>query len=381
MLKSALLIEKKLNREEYLQKEGECKRLHRSKLKVDPKAYKESLKKDRQRKKVKATTPAQFTATLPQDMEMTPNQGQTVTPNQARSDSNSTTPPFSNKASLHRSMNKARQALPKSPRKKTKVIQCLIHNLSPSSRGNLSKMMRWQPEPSSKGCHPSLSDKKKEFLLAFLKSEGMSYTMPGRKDQVYVGKDENGKRMYKAKHYLLWTLREILSMLNRELCSENSFKTKFNETLTFSTLYRLFKENKEIYYQHEIPQLSCLCEKRENFELLCEWIKISETSFKLLPTSVRALLPKFCCNYRNEACALETCRNCPEFDMSPLKSVDEVHFYQWSKQATKKYPEKSLHTESGQEVLEIFRTQLSIVKKRLFLARTHTSATKLPKRT
>ena len=261
---------KKINREEYLQKERERKCLHHSKLKADPKAYKESLKKDCQRKKMKATTRAQSTPTLSQDMEMTPTQGQTVTPNQACSDSNSTTPPFSNKASLHRSMNKARQALPKSPRKKTKVIQCLIHNLSPSSRGNLSKMMRWQPEPSSKGRHPSLSDKKKEFLLAFLKSEGMSYTMPGRKDQVYVGKDEN---------------------------------------------------------QHEIPQLSCLCEKCENFELLCKGIKRSETSFKLLPTSVRALLPKFCCNYRNEACALETCRNCPEFDMSPLKSVDEVHFY------------------------------------------------------
>ena len=317
---------------------------------------------------MKATAPAQSTPTLPQDMGMTPNQGQTMTPNQACSDTNSTTPPFSNKASLHRSMNKARQALPKSPWKKTKVIQCLIHNLSPSSRGNLSKMMKWQPEPSSKGRHPSLSDEKKEFLLAFFKSEGMSYTMPGRKDQVYVGKDENGRQMYKAKHYLLWTLREILSMLNQELCSENSFKTKFNETLTFSTLYRFVKENKEIYYQHKIPQLSCLCEKCENFELLCEGIKRSETSFKLLPILVHALLPKFCCNYRNEVCALETCRNCPEFDMSPLKSVDEVHFYQWSKQATKKHPEKSLHIESGQEVLEIFRTQLSIVKKTFVLS-------------
>ena len=94
MLKSALLIEKKLNREEYLRKEREHKCLHHSKLKADPKAYKESLKKDRHRKKMKATTPAQSTPTLPQDMEMTPNQGQTVTPNQACSDSNSTTPPF-----------------------------------------------------------------------------------------------------------------------------------------------------------------------------------------------------------------------------------------------------------------------------------------------
>ena len=58
-----------------------------------------------------------------------------------------------------------------------------------------------------------------------------------------------------------------------------------------------------------------------------------------------------------------------EFDMSPLKEVDEIRFYQWSKQATKKYPEKSLHVESGPEVLEIFKTQLSILKKHCFLSR------------
>ena len=53
--------------------------------------------------------------------------------------------------------------------------------------------------------------------------------------------------------------------------------------------------------------------------------------------------------------------------MSPLKEVDELPLYQWSKQATKKYPEKSLHIESGSEVLEIFKTQLSILKKHCFL--------------
>ena len=64
-----------------------------------------------------------------------------------------------------------------------------------------------------------------------------------------------------------------------------------------------------------------------------------------------------------------TCRDCPEFDMSPLKEVDEVEFYQWSKQATKKCPEKSLHIESGHEGLEIFKTQLSILKKHCSLSR------------
>ena len=155
-------------------------------------------------------------------------------------------------------------------------------------------------------------------------------------------------------------------MLNEESCNENSFKSKFKETLKFCSLYHFITEKKEIYYQQEIPQLTCLCEKCEYFELLCEGIECSETSLNLLPTSVCAVLPKFCCNYHKETCAFETCRDCPEFDVSPLKEVDEVRFYQWSKQATKKYPEKSLNIESGPEVLEIFKTQLSILKKHCF---------------
>ena len=76
--------------------------------------------------------------------------------------------------------------------------------------------------------------------------------------------------------------------------------------------------------------------KCEKFELLCG-IKHSETSLNLFPTSVRAVLPKFCCNYHRETCAFETYQVFPEFDMSPLKEVDEVRLYQWSKQAIKKY--------------------------------------------
>ena len=50
--------------------------------------------------------------------------------------------------------------------------------------------------------------------------------MPGRKDQVYIGKGPDGRDMYRPKYHLLWTLREILAMLNKELCNENSFKSK-----------------------------------------------------------------------------------------------------------------------------------------------------------
>ena len=169
-------------------------------------------------------------------------------------------------------------------------------------------MMRWQPDKtSSTGRHIILPEKKKKFSLNFLKLEGISYTMPGRKDQVYIGKGPDGQHMYKPKDYLLWTLREVQEMFNEELYNENLLKSRFQETLKFSSLYHFIKENKEIYYQQKIPQLTCLCEKCENFELLREGIKRSETSLNLLSTYVHAVLPKFCCNYHEETCAFETC--------------------------------------------------------------------------
>ena len=134
--------------------------MQHSNLKQDPTAYKKYLQKDHQRKKQKDVniTPPVQPPTLSDNPTITPNQSPSI----------STLPTqFNNRASLHRSVNKATLALPKSPRKKTHVIHSLIDNLSHLSRGNLSKMMRWQPDKSSAtGSHIILSEEK-EFLLTF----------------------------------------------------------------------------------------------------------------------------------------------------------------------------------------------------------------------
>ena len=132
-----------------------------SNLKQDPTAYKKYLQKDHQRKKQKAVN-----ITLPVQSQ-TLSDNPTITPNQSPSTSTLPTP-FSN-SFLYRSVNKAILALPKSPRKKSHVIHSLIHNLLPSWRGNVSKMMRWQPDKfSSTGWNIILSAEKKGFLLTFL---------------------------------------------------------------------------------------------------------------------------------------------------------------------------------------------------------------------
>ena len=105
------------------------------------------------------------------------------------------------------------------------------------------------------------------IILDFLKSEGMTYTVTARKEQAYIEKDENNVCQYKSKHYLLWTLKEMLSMLNIDSPNEYSFFIKFREKIKFSTFSRLVQETKELYYQEKIPEsISCLFENCSQVE-------------------------------------------------------------------------------------------------------------------
>ena len=51
-------------------------------------------------------------------------------------------------------------------------------------------------------------------ITAFLEKSGISYCKTNHKEIVYCGKDLNGESVYKPKHYLLWTLHEILNQFN-----------------------------------------------------------------------------------------------------------------------------------------------------------------------
>ena len=88
---------------------------------------------------------------------------------------------------------------------------------------------------------------KKNFLIKLLEGPDISYTMPGRKDHVYVGKDKDGKSLYHAKHYLLWTVSDLVDLLNNS-DSEGSFAAKFNVRVKFSSLYRFIKSVKHLYF-------------------------------------------------------------------------------------------------------------------------------------
>ena len=105
------------------------KRNAREKLKNNKNAYEEYKRKDRERK---SKTPKASAS-----METTPT---LETPAQAPTqDTPSSTQTFNLNATLARSVKKASQALPRSPRKRTTVIYKLVEGLSPGQRKNLNK--------------------------------------------------------------------------------------------------------------------------------------------------------------------------------------------------------------------------------------------------
>ena len=55
------------------------------------------------------------------------------------------------------------------------------------------------------------------------------------------------------KKYLLWPLREIVSIANSQEAVDESFESKSDKILTFSQLYDFLKGHKEYVYNINIP--------------------------------------------------------------------------------------------------------------------------------
>ena len=137
----------------------------------------------------------------------------------------------------------------------------------------------------------------------------MTYTNPGRKDNVSIGK-ENRERIYKQRLYLLWNLRDIIDIGNvsGKIKIATSFIQTFTKSLTFSQLYNFLKAWKEYSYNKNIPHGSCLCDIFETCVLLAKGLnkKIEEP----LPKNPHYLVEKFACYLNIKKCVLDQCQSC-----------------------------------------------------------------------
>ena len=149
--------------------EQQRKKKWREDLKRDPEIYKEYLAKERFRKShAKAVRIASQSSSQSSPSASTP------------AVSNSA---FSTKQSRHRSLTKADKNLPQSPRKKAEIIKNLAGKYK----------IRIQLKESRGRPKKDLDDEKKAWLVEYLSRSDMTYTNPGRADNVYIGK-VNGER-------------------------------------------------------------------------------------------------------------------------------------------------------------------------------------------
>ena len=218
---------------------------------------------------------------------------------------------FSNKQSLHLSLSLADTHLPKIPHKKAEVIKTLVEKYQ--VKFQIQKCARGRPRKD-------LKEEKRNWLIVFLAQSGITYTNPGQKDNVYIGK-KDGKRYYKQRLYLLWNLRDLLGITNGtgKINVPNSFHQTFDKLLTFSQLYDFLKKHKEYYFNKSILHGSCLYEICENCLLLAKGLnkKLKDPQH----AKSHNLFEKFACNLEAFECALNHCQGCcsNELYFSPKK--------------------------------------------------------------
>ena len=73
--------------------------------------------------------------------------------------------------------------------------------------------------------------------------------------------DSEGNSSYAINHYLLWTISDVLGIMNAE--DNDSYFMKFGDKLKFSTLYHLFKNVKPMYFLKHPSSILSLCQMRK----------------------------------------------------------------------------------------------------------------------
>ena len=239
---------------------------------------------------------------------------------------------FSTRQSYGKSLARAKRSLPNSPSKKKIVIASLVQEMSPSSKKDLYAIGRkTRTHESWKVGRNKISNEKAEKVTTFLESPAISYCMPGRKDTIYCGKNiETLEKIYKSRHYLNWSLNEIVAMYNNEYP---------DDPITYYTVQSLVKKNKHIQLSGEYPSDDCRCQDCENIELFLLALKreLRNGNRSDLASNVNedpaTFLENFMCSLKIEDCVNAICVDCPDGNREKIKdflfSLDEFNYAQW----------------------------------------------------
>ena len=148
----------------------------------------------------------------------------------------------------------------------------------------------------------------------------------------------------------------------------DSFLKVFDKQLTFRQLYAFLKCRKELVFNRDIPQSSCLCEICENILLLSKEI----TSFAkiVLTNNVQSLIEDFSCNAQSTECMHSTCVNCSDLELNMdnfHNNKESINFHQWIRVDNK--IQKSEIELPSDEICQKFKKDIKVLKKHIYVKR------------
>ena len=228
---------------------------------------------------------------------------------------------------IGRSVAKLKRAMPKSSPLKVKVLSALVESLPPSKKKNIFSDAR--RELSFTPGRPSKVLQNKNSIIAFLEQSHISYCTPGRKDTAYCGKS-NGIKIYRPKHYLLYTYNELVSSFNEEN----------EEKVTYYQVREIIASEKHLVMQGKTPEDDCRCETCENAGLFLQSIKTyfnkerQKDLVSNLPTVLMELVELGVCSVKSIDCMKGQCDECPGKGVvsnicEDLEKVESLSYYRW----------------------------------------------------
>ena len=126
------------------------------------------------------------------------------------------------------------------------------------------------------------------------------------------GENASGERVYTEKYYLLWNLREFVTMFNSDQ----------NENASHHTLRQVVAETKNIFTSNNMKDNDCCCSKCENLELMLSAIRNALIKNKqnnhasTLKTDADSFMGSIVCSVKNQECCKGNCLTCAENDNS-----------------------------------------------------------------
>lgn len=122
-----------------------------------------------------------------------------------------------------------------------------------------------------------ISEETIDAVIAFSEKPDISYCCPGRQDTVYCGKEEEGKKVYKSKQFLLWAIREIVALHNNGRRYSELKYVKMNLKENEAILSVDFSKNYENKQRNEIQSAYFGHEAFTIFTAACYFKDVQDT--------------------------------------------------------------------------------------------------------